>query len=135
MRIRTIALAGPAALLASAGLLVAPAAAYASSGGCSVYQYVGTCLEINGSGLHVNWMRASTDNKASYAIELSTCITAPNGQNLVCTPYQNVKAGHSTSFANAPGNRNYASGSYCAHSWAALTGGVQSLGSHCLTIR
>lgn len=134
MRIPNVARAGLVILLGAAGLFMAPVAANASAGGCSLYSYVGSCFEINGSGTWVNWMRGSTDNKQSHYQLLETCIQAPYG-TLACGGWKNVRPGGSTGYAYAPGNRSYAPGDYCAYSWGQFAGGqVRFLGSHCLTI-
>jgi hypothetical protein len=134
MRVPKVVRAGVVTLLAGAGLLMTPAAANASAGGCSVYLYAGSCFEINGNGTWVNWMRGSTDNKQSHYQLLETCIDAPYGR-LACGGWKNVKPGGSTGYTYAPGNRSYAPGSYCARSYAQFAGGqVRNVGGHCLNI-
>jgi len=133
MKLRSMSFSG-AALLALGAIVAAPTAAHASAGGCAVGAGVGTCIEINGSGFHVNWMRASTDNKSSNVLDLQTCIHGPNGKTVVCTAFANIEPGRSTAFANAPGNRNYPGGSYCARTWLATSSGHQLINEHCETI-
>src|SRR5438445_8190540 len=102
MKVRSLLSSGAATLLALGAVVAAPAAAHASAGGCAVGGGVGTCIEINGSGFFVNWMRASSDNKSSSVLDLQTCIHGPNG-TVACTSFANIEPGRSTAFANAPG--------------------------------
>lgn len=138
MKIRNIAISGAAAVLALATGLVVPATAHASDGGCYDNGSFGTCIEINGAGLYVNWMRASTDNKLGYTVDIQTCIRAePQGApqfTVACTPFENVQSGHSTSYAYGPSNQNYPGGWYCARTWYSAMGVHQLANEECQLI-
>lgn len=107
-----------------------------SSSGCVgnlPWNNVKTCIEINGTGLFVNWMQATgcVNNTAFYG---HLQLTGPSGFSR-----------NGTSQITSPGNcfppvlwapeGNVTSGQYCATTWQRLSGGgYQNDGTACKSV-
>ena len=116
-----------------------PGVAYASAGPrCgtgSSSGNVNTCITIQGSGEHVDWILASAQ-VSSATRNLQICIHGPNGP-IKCNPssgYHTTSPGQEISTTWSP-NALEASGDYCANTWRQNGDGSNTeIGHECVNV-
>jgi hypothetical protein len=121
---RLVAAVGAAFL---AMVFVSPASpAMASAKSCAPEPngHLQTCVYVNGSGLHINYMQGSVYNDigAITASNVHIELTGPNGHFIKNCAQTNINPGQTIYCTWSP-NANEPAGNYCATSWQLQPGG------------
>jgi hypothetical protein len=133
--IRRRAARGTAALTVMAAtaiavVVVAPGAAFASTGACgygSSHGNVRTCLSLGGTSVSVS------AHVKDAGRTLNSCLRR-NGVKIGCTGYLRVAPGHGTGFTWIPGG-HVPNGTYCSFTWRRNPNGTSTrIGSECAGI-
>jgi hypothetical protein len=121
---------GRATAVAQVPQSAGPRCGYGSSSG-NTY----TCITIEGSGLHVDYMLATAD-VVNAGRRLKVCIRGPKG-TVGCFPANSfiyVRKGTGIYFEWAP-NSNVPAGDYCANTWRLNSNGSDTeIGHECANV-
>jgi hypothetical protein len=122
-----------AAVLA-VGFIVLPANhALASGRSCQTFRSFQTCDNVNGSGLHVNYVQGSlyngfSDTQPNVHIQIS----GPKGtlRNCAATSINPLQ----TIYCTWSPNSNEPTGNYCTTSWQYVSGSYVDIGHACVDV-
>jgi hypothetical protein len=128
---RIVVVAGAALLVAAFGLPTY--SAHASGQSCQESVNLDTCDYVNGSGLHVNYVRGTTQNlAASVQHNLHLEISGPHGLIKNCAQV-NLGGGATMTCTWSP-NANEPAGNYCTDLWQYSGGRYTDRGHACVNV-
>jgi hypothetical protein len=122
-----------AAMLAIA-LALPTSSAMASGKSCQLYGPLYTCIYVNGSGLHINYIQGSVYNeRAGNQYNVHIQLTWPSGatiKNCASTTVPSL----GTIYCTWSPNANEPGGNYCTHTWQYIGGHYYEHGRACLDV-
>jgi hypothetical protein len=124
-----------AALVTTAFALPAsPAMASAKSCQQEANGPLNTCVYVNGSGLHINYMQGSVFNTGSRnQSNVHIQLTWPSGATIKNCASTTISPG-ATIYCTWSPNKNEPAGTYCANSWQYVSGSYIRRGHACVNV-
>src|SRR6266705_228699 len=113
-----------AAMLLAMVFAVPSSAAWASAKSCQQEANgpLLTCAYVNGSGLHINYLRGSVFNGGTRdQTNVHIQLTRPSGATIKNCASATIAPGHTINCTWSP-NANEPAGNYCANSWQFVSG-------------